>query len=369
MYHHARTSLQIPFRYIEPTFYAGLLDDPVLLLRNRPAGSNLMIDCGQIHHLAKRVLKAVDRIFISHAHMDHFMGLSTFVRNILVSTKTVDVFGPEGLATRLHNLLGGFDWNLCEDFWCTIRVHEISRQSIARYDLPGPSGFLARPSGEIERPGETVFEDDHLSVRAAACDHRIESLVYRVDEKPGFGIDEKKMEQYGLVTGEWLRELNRRFHRGELDDGPITVKRRQGDATDEAVVTDAAALYRDIRASQTPISIGYLCDAGFSRANRNVFRNFFGNLTVLVCEATYLAADVERARISRHLCTTDLNCLMDELRPQFVVPIHVSKSYNEDTGRIFDELEAPEGCSVLRLPDHIAPRPYLPDEIPGPTFL
>ena len=61
--------IQLPFRYLEPTFFAGLLDDPVLLVRVRPLGSNLLFDCGEIHHLAKRVLTAIEAIFISHTHM------------------------------------------------------------------------------------------------------------------------------------------------------------------------------------------------------------------------------------------------------------------------------------------------------------
>ncbi len=82
------------FRYLEPSFFAGLLDDPVLWIKVRPLGRALLFDCGQIHHLAKRLIKAVDALFISHAHMDHFMGLDTFTRNIHVSPKTIEIFGP-----------------------------------------------------------------------------------------------------------------------------------------------------------------------------------------------------------------------------------------------------------------------------------
>ena len=61
-----------PFRYLEPTFFAGLFDDPLLLIRVRPTGRALLFDCGKMHHLAKRVYTSIDAIFISHAHMDHF---------------------------------------------------------------------------------------------------------------------------------------------------------------------------------------------------------------------------------------------------------------------------------------------------------
>jgi phosphoribosyl 1,2-cyclic phosphodiesterase len=67
-----------PFRYCEPAFFGGLLDDPLLYLRIRPEGQALLFDCGQIAHLAKRVVKPIIAVFITHAHMDHIMGVPTF---------------------------------------------------------------------------------------------------------------------------------------------------------------------------------------------------------------------------------------------------------------------------------------------------
>ena len=112
---------RLPFRYLEPTFFAGLFDDPLLLVHARPLGKSCLFDCGQIHHLAKRVLKKIEALFISHAHMDHFMGIDTFVRHNHVSPRTVDIYGPPGIAGKL----AGYDWNLTEPYWCTLRVHEV----------------------------------------------------------------------------------------------------------------------------------------------------------------------------------------------------------------------------------------------------
>ncbi len=67
---------------------------------------------GQLHHLAKRVLKSINALFISHAHMDHFMGVDTFIRHNHVSPKTVDIFGPPaitmGTGQPLTTLLNDF---------------------------------------------------------------------------------------------------------------------------------------------------------------------------------------------------------------------------------------------------------------------
>jgi ribonuclease Z len=90
-----------PFRYLEPTFFAGLFDDPLLLVRVRPSGRALLFDCGKMHHLAKRVYTSIDAIFISHAHMDHFMGMDSVIRHSHASPRTVDIFGPLGLSEKM----------------------------------------------------------------------------------------------------------------------------------------------------------------------------------------------------------------------------------------------------------------------------
>src|SRR5512136_1363202 len=138
-----------PFRHIEPTFFAGLLDDPLLLVRVRPLMESCLFDCGRVHHLAKRVIKSVSALFISHAHMDHFMGIDTFIRTNHVSPRPFDIFGPPGIAEKL----AGYDWNLAEPQWSTFRAHEVHPGRIATFLFPGPEGFPCRFTGETPRIG------------------------------------------------------------------------------------------------------------------------------------------------------------------------------------------------------------------------
>ncbi len=193
-------------------------------------------------------------------------------------------------------------------------------------------------------------------------------MIYRIDERPAFAIDEKKLVGAGLVRGDWLRELNSRYNRGLLGDRPIRVlKSVSGEATEVEIAHDGE-LYAAICAEQKPISIGYLTDVGWDKSNRKVISALFSGVTMLICECTYAAEDIDKARASFHLCTRDVNEIMADIRPEFVLPLHLSKSYIGDTERILSELEPPDTTTLLRLPDHIAPRPLLPDEIPAPQI-
>lgn len=352
------------FRYLEPSFFAGLLDDPVLLVKVRPVGRSLLFDCGQIQHLAKRVLKGIDTIFVSHGHMDHFMGVDTFVRNVLVSPRTFTLFGPPGLAAKLHHKLAGYDWNLAEPFWCTLQVREVHAKSIVSWRLPGPQGFPCLPAGEERRRGKSVFRHPYLQVEAALCDHKIPVLAFRCRERPAFAVDEELLHRAGLLPGPWLAELKRRFYERFVDTGPLSVLRSGAAGAEPGTVTDARALYRCIRSDTETASIGYVTDVGFTDENLSRLTGLLQGVTLLVAECAFLREDEAKARASHHLCTSDINRLLDRLRPAYFMPMHLSKTYNGRCHQLYGQLELPPQVTLLKLPDHLLGRPLLPCDMP-----
>lgn len=357
--------MKLPFHSFEPTFFAGLLDDPLLWLRVRPWGRSLLVDCGPIHHLAKRVVRSLDAVFVSHAHMDHFMGMDTLVRQVHVAPRRLAIFGPPGLAGRLEHKLKAYDWNLCEEHWCTLELAEVHPGQLARFEFRGAEGFACRPLGELPCRDGVIFANRYLQVRGALCDHRLPVLALRLEERPGFAIDRTRLAASGLVPGDWLQRLKRLVVRGELGGSTIEVPRlRQGEPV--SATLPAAELYRAIAVTRTPASIGYVTDVGFTPENRATLGRLLSGVTLLVCECTFLAAEAAKARASWHLCTTDLNTLLAELRPRYVLPMHLSKGYLHRTEELYQELQPPAGTTVLRLPDHVAPRPLLPPEVPRP---
>ncbi len=351
-----------PFRNLEPTFFAGLLDDPLLLVRVRPLRESYLFDCGRVHHLAKRVLKSVSTLFISHAHMDHFMGIDTFIRANHVSPRTFDIFGPPGIAGKLTGKFGGYDWNLVEPGWGTFRAHEVHPDRIATFLFPGPEGFPCRCTEEAPRIDNVIYRNQYLDVKAELCDHRIPALIFRVTEQPGFMVDEARVGQLGLVRGEWLRELKKCFYAGTLGEGPLLVLRRRGEVVSEEPVEDPGALYAAIRGNDAAAGIGYVTDISASRENLEKVEALMAGVTLLVCECAFLAKDRDKALISSHFSTADLNRLVDRLRPRFVLPMHFSRSYSGRTGLLYEELEMPQGVTLLRLPEHLTPRPLLAGE-------
>ena len=353
-----------PFRYLEPTFFAGLFDDPLLLVRIRPTGRALLFDCGKVHHLAKRVFTSLDAVFISHAHMDHFMGMDSVIRHSHASPRTIEVFGPPGISRRMAHKFACYDWNLAETFWGNFRVGEVSEGEVASTLYRGSEGFVARPDGVRGWP---LYRNRFLTVETALCEHRIEVLAFRITEGEAFVLDDARLAQAGVLKGGWLKEVEKLFHTGMLEGSPIVHPVRRGDEAGERSEPDAGALYRAIKKSEQPASIGYLTDIGFSPENLERLIRLLSGVTLLICECAFLAADQEKARLSRHLCTGDLNQILERLRPRYLLPMHFSKSYQgTGSGALYREIEPPPGVTVLRIPDRVTPRPIMASEVLKP---
>ena len=347
---------RLPFRYLEPTFFGGLLDDPLLFVRIRPLRRALLFDCGQIAHLAKRVVKPIDTVFITHAHMDHIMGIPTLVRHHHVSPRPMDIYGPPGIADRVHHLLSGFDWNLSEPTWFTLHVHEILQERIQHFSFIGPEGFSRRFDGDEPRSGREIWSCRYAAVEAELLDHKIPVLAFRVRERPHFSVDTRCLERLGLVPGEWIRDLKRNVWK-DRSEALVQIPSRAGEELRIGDEQDPAVLYESIRNDRPCASLGYLCDVGWTPENIAKIEAFLGDLTLLCADCTFLKADVGKARASYHLCTEDLNQLAGRLVPRYLLPMHLSKSYLRRTPDLYDELHPPSGSIVLRLPNHLVPAP------------
>ena len=354
------------FRYLQPNFFSGLLDDPVMFINVRPTGRGILLDCGQIHHLAKRVLRSIDALFVSHAHMDHLMGFDHLLRHVHVAPRSIAVYGPPGIAERISHKLAGYDWNLTEETWCTIVVYEVHPRQVEQFEFAGSRGFTSRHLQTLPRHDRVIYQTRHLKVEAEICDHKIPVLIFRVTEARSFLLDRQRLLEEGLLPGPWLKDLEKRFYADSLDTGPMEIWKETGEGHTVETVDNAEVLYRKICRDVSPASIGYISDVGMTPENLSQVCDLMSGVTLLVSECTFLAEDEEKARISSHLCTTDLNRISRQIKPGLLLPMHLSKSYISDTQRLYAELEQPRGTQLLQLPDYMTPRPLLPGELPSP---
>ena len=130
-----------------PRLLNGQTGDPALLLTLRWQGRALLLDLGRIDRTPASVLLPIEAVFVSHAHMDHFMGFDQLLRIFLARDATLRLYGPAGLADCVAGKLAGYTWNLTDDYGFAIEVTEVSPREMTTWRFPARRRFMREPLG------------------------------------------------------------------------------------------------------------------------------------------------------------------------------------------------------------------------------
>src|SRR4051794_38993999 len=137
-----------------PTPKRGL---PALLLR--AGGARILLDCGEgtQHQLLRSVgLPDFDAIFISHLHLDHWLGLPGMIKtfDMRARERPLELYGPHGLHAlykqALHPVIGRTGYPL--------KVIELEQHEEVRYDAFLVASFPVKH--RVEAYGYAFVEDD-----------------------------------------------------------------------------------------------------------------------------------------------------------------------------------------------------------------
>ena len=169
---------------------------PSALFVNRE-GDRLLFDCGEGTQRGMMRFNTgfgIDRLFVSHLHGDHVLGIPGLVQTLGFNDRTepLTVHCPPGTAADLDDL-----------------IHAVGHQP----------GFPVRV--EPVAPGEVAFETDEYAVSAFETAHRTRSQGYVLAEndRPG-RFDRPRAEELGVPVGPAFGRL----HAGEtveLEDGTV----------------------------------------------------------------------------------------------------------------------------------------------------
>jgi len=163
---------------MNPSFSTYLVNqpfgDPGLYVEIRWARRALLFDLGDNTALSPtRLLRAMDA-FVSHTHMDHFIGFDRLLRIALGRGKTLRLYGPPGLIANIDGKLRGYTWNLVDGYPLTIEAREFHPRQIrtAVYRAteafqPAEGPFEVRPEGEPF----PVLVDPMFTVSATSLNH------------------------------------------------------------------------------------------------------------------------------------------------------------------------------------------------------
>lgn len=320
----------------QPRLLNEVFGDPGLFVRLRWERRALLLDLGDLAAQPPADLLKVTDIFVSHTHVDHFIGFDHLLRIVLGRDQTIRLFGPPGLISNVGGKLSGYIWNLVEGYTLAFDVHEVSSDKITaarfscgarfeRIDLPPPSPFTG-----------VLIDDPLFRVEAVHLDHKIPCLAFALAEVQRINIDPERLECLGFSTGPWLTEFKRLVRAGAPDD--TIVRAPCGDETGEAF---QELLLGDLRDKIVTITSGqrlvYVTDTLYSDENRQKIVALAHDADILFCEAMYLEQDRDYATERHHLTARQAGLLAREANVKELVVFHFSQRYQERPEALYHE--------------------------------
>jgi ribonuclease Z len=79
--------------------------DPGVYVKFKYKSEAALFDLGEIYRLQPRQILKVKHVFISHTHMDHFIGFDHLLRICLGRDMHISLFGPPGFIKNVEGKL------------------------------------------------------------------------------------------------------------------------------------------------------------------------------------------------------------------------------------------------------------------------
>jgi len=309
----------------------GQTGDPALLVSLRWQGRALLIDLGRIDRTPGHVLLPIEAVFVSHAHMDHFMGFDQLLRLFLAREATLRLYGPEGIADCVQGKLGGYTWNLTDEYAFVLDVIEIGASETTAWRFAACRRFAREPLGRAPFDG-VCFADTVFEVEAAPLDHKIVSMAYAVRERTHLNVRPEVLATMGLRPGPWLNRVKAGVREGLPDDTPVELaagdRRPLGELREQLLIVTPGQ------------KIAYVVDTLFSPANALRIVQLARDADVFFCESPFLDEDLDQASRRYHLTAGQAGALARAARAKRLQVFHFSPRYEGRYGEIVAEAHA-----------------------------
>jgi ribonuclease Z len=316
----------------------GPFGDPGLYVALRWQGTALLFDLGRLDRFPAAEILKLTHVFVSHTHIDHFIGFDRLIRLFLAREAAVALFGPPGIIRNVSGKLAGYTWNLIEGYPFVLDVHEVYPDRIEQVRFRAATAFALEPAGARPFTG-MLHEDATLAVRAVHLDHRIPCLGFTLAEKSHLNVRKDELERLGAPAGPWLNQLKDAIRTGQSDDTVITARWRQ--AGSERRVDFTLAELRDRLIVNTPgQKLAYVVDTQFSKDNVAKIVALADNADVFFCESLFLDADREQAVKRYHLTARQAGTLARLAGVKRLEVFHFSPRYDGMAERVYGEAEA-----------------------------
>jgi ribonuclease Z len=305
-------------------------EDPGIVIELEGLGEYLLFDVGNIYKLDRNLIRKITKVFITHTHLDHFIGFDLLLRNKLGKPHTVEIFGIEPLADNLHCKLQGYIWNLIEfEPQLVFIVKELKGDKFFYYRFDIKKAFKKELIKIEPVKDNIIFENEYFRVRYAVLDHKIDIMGYSFEYKERLKLIPERLKELGLKgkeIGEFKKFLEDENNKGKSIE-----------------INGKKYTYEELReryAYTIPgYKISYITDVIYSEENKKKIVDLVKNSDVLYCESVFLERDEEQSKKVYHLTTRETAEIAKLANVKKLIVFHFSRRYGKKTNLILDEIK------------------------------
>jgi ribonuclease Z len=325
---------------LHPTLVNGRTGDPVLYIETLFERRAILFDLGDLSNLPARKLQRLEHVFVSHTHIDHFIGFDRLLRVLVGREKTLKLYGPSGFIEHVHHKLQGYRWNLVDRYVSdlALEVTEVGTAldtHKARFRLK--SAFTAENMASGRATDRILCHEAGFRVETAVLEHRTPCLAFAIQETAHVNVWKNRLKELGLPIGPWLRELKRAVVERKSDGDLIQVGIR---TTPQDVNEMPLGILRKVITVTPGQKVAYVTDAADTSANRAAIIALALNADLLFIEAAFAEADAQLATERAHLTTDAAGRLARAAGVRRVEPFHFSPRYSGQEARMMSEVMA-----------------------------
>lgn len=316
---------------MRPSFHCRLIngpfDDPGLLINLTFRKRVLIFDLGDLSAVPSNELLKAHRIFVTHTHMDHFIGFDLVLRLMLGRDKRLCLYGPKGFLANVAGKLSAYTWNLVQNYSeaLVIEAVEIDGNHRSSRTFDCRSGFMAgEPRHEPFSDG-IVYQEPAFRVRAVSLDHQIPCLAYSLEERFHVNILKARLDELGLTVGPWLSAFKALLFQ-QAD--PKTPVQAPCAGPPQCLKTfSLEALSNGIARISKGQKIAYITDAVYSPENEEKMVHLAAGADYLFIEAAFLDSERDLAQAKFHLTARQAGLIARKAGAKQITIFHYSPRY------------------------------------------
>jgi len=324
-----------------PQLVNGPFHDPALYVDFLYQRRAILFDVGDITTLSPRFIHKVSHVFITHTHVDHFIGLDHMLRLLLGRNHRLTIFGPPMIIRNVAGKLAAYTWNLVENFENTfeILVIEVHPDHLEQATFRCREVFRQEAVPEAPPFSGLLMDEEAFRIRAVHLDHGTPCLAFSLEEKFHINIKKDRLDDCGLPTGPWLSQLKAALRQEKPADFTVAISNGKKANGQEVMRTLGWFREQNIYSISRGQKIVYIVDIGYTPNNLSTVIPFARGADYLFCEAAFLEEDRQLATQKHHLTASQAGFIARQAGVRRLIPFHFSPRYQDCAFLLYREAE------------------------------